>query len=66
MESFDDENNVVVMYDGPQPYNYEPARRERGDRTNIRPTSLIWSEENAWRAGQVSWWVALAKPNTVC
>ena len=48
------------IYDGPQPYNFEPVRRERANeelpRTDGRQSQLnSWSEENGWRVGEVSW-----------
>ena len=61
-EAEDIENLHSSAYDGPQPYNYEPPRRQReqeplrvrrnnGHRREIE----LWCEENEWRAGQVSW-----------
>jgi len=48
------------MHDGPQPYNFEPARRERANeelpRTDGHQSQLnAWSEENEWRVCEVSW-----------
>ena len=42
------------MYDGPQPYNFEPFRCERANeewpKTKGSQTQLnAWSEENDWR-----------------
>ncbi|KAL2098413.1 hypothetical protein ACEWY4_007620 [Coilia grayii] len=51
-------------FDGPQPYNYEPKRRERrqgyglGDRgrnDGQRREVELWSLNNMWRIGQNSW-----------
>ena len=47
------------MYDDPQPYNFEPNRRERANeelpRHDGRQSQLNgWSEENEWRVGEVS------------
>ena len=50
---------TINIYDGPQPYNFEPVRREELARADGRQRQLnAWSEENEWRVGEVSWWVA--------
>uniref|UniRef100_A0A8C5D3V0 P2X purinoreceptor 7 intracellular domain-containing protein n=1 Tax=Gadus morhua TaxID=8049 RepID=A0A8C5D3V0_GADMO len=51
---------TVNIYDGPQPYNFEPVRRMRGNeeipRADGRQRQInAWSEENEWRVGEVSW-----------
>lgn len=51
---------TVNIYDGPQPYNFEPFRRERANeeipRADGRQRQInAWSEENDWRVGGVSW-----------
>jgi hypothetical protein len=48
------------IYDGPQPYNFEPVRREGANeelpRIDGRQSQLnSWSEENRWRVDEVSW-----------
>jgi len=52
----------TYSYDGPQPYNYNPAMlpREQGYvRMNVRQNNQrqieLWCEENQRRTGQVSW-----------
>ncbi|XP_039540209.1 P2X purinoceptor 7-like [Pimephales promelas] len=53
----------IYSYDGPQPYNYEPAmlpRDQEQARINVRQNGQrrqieLWCEENRWRTGQVSW-----------
>lgn len=48
-------------YDGPQAYNYEPPRRDRGQgeirgRNNGQRREVeLWCQENQWRIGQVTW-----------
>ena len=49
-------------YDGPQAYNYEPPRRDRGQEGEIRGRNNgqrreveLWCQENQWRIGQVTW-----------
>ena len=42
------------LYDGPQPYNFKPVRRERANEELQRTDGLqsqlnAWSEENKWR-----------------
>lgn len=57
-----DEEEVAIttkMYDGPQPYNIEPNRRERSNEELPRPDGRQsqlngWSEENECRVGEVS------------
>ena len=49
----------LTGYDGPQPYNFIPNRRERANEELPRPDGLQsqlngWSEENEWRVGEVS------------
>jgi len=51
---------TVNIYDGPQPCNFEPFRRERATeeipRANGHQRQInAWSEENEWRVGVVSW-----------
>lgn len=48
------------IYDGPQPYNFEPVRRESLNEQLSRPDGHqrqlnSWSEENEWRVGESSW-----------
>lgn len=61
-----EEENVASMFDGPQPYNFEPRRRERGQGSRERDTSRgrndgqrreveLWALGNQWRIGQTSW-----------
>ena len=50
---------TTQMYDGPQPYNIEPNRRERSNEELPRPDGRQsqlngWSEENECRVGEVS------------
>ena len=50
----------LIVYDGPQPYNFEPSRHERANEELPRPDGRQsqlngWSEENEWRVGEVSW-----------
>ncbi|XP_062387581.1 uncharacterized protein LOC134076507 [Sardina pilchardus] len=55
----------MFMYDGPQAYNYEPPRRDRGEgeirgqirgRINGQRREVeVWCQENNWRIGQVTW-----------
>ena len=58
-----DEEDVAKttnVYNGPQPYNFEPSRHERANEELPRPDGRQrqlngWSEENEWRVGEVSW-----------
>ena len=54
------ERPTVNIYDGPQPYNFEPFRRDRTNEEIPRADGNqrqinAWSEENDWRVGEVSW-----------
>ena len=45
---------TVNIYDGPQPYNFEPVRRMRGNEEIPRADGRQ-RQINEWRVGEVSW-----------